>query len=378
MNQSTKLHDFDSSESRRRYLEETLQVNLTAIAHAFGEAEKDVHCENLIGATNLPLGVAGPVKVYGQHFQGQTFVPLATTEGALVASVSRGCKAVAQAGGANVKVETVGVTRGPVFFVGSIEKGFEFKSWIGQNFDSLKTTAESTSSHLKFLGADVRLVGQYALVRFQFDTDQAMGMNMATISSQKLADLIEDKFEEVKCLAVAGNYDIDKKPAWLNFIQGRGRQVWAEAIIPTDVLDKTLKTTAQELFDVWLSKCMLGSAMSGSLGFNAHYANIVAAFFVATGQDLAQVVEGSLGITTAKVLDNGSLYFSVYLPSIMLATVGGGTKLPSQKAAQSITKAKNSEELAEVLGAVILAGELSLLASISQGTLASSHQKLGR
>lgn len=377
MNQSKKLHEFESADSRRRYLEETLKMDLSVVAHDFGEAESSVHCENLIGATALPLGVAGPLQVNGQHFSGKTFVPLATTEGALVASISRGCKAISESGGVVASVQTVGVTRGPVFLVGSIEKGLEFKSWVEQNFNLIKNTAESTSSHLKYLGSEVRLVGQYAFVRFRFDSDQAMGMNMATISSQKLADLIEQE-TGMQCLAVAGNYDIDKKPAWLNFIQGRGRQVWAEVVVSPEVLEKTLKTTAQGLFDVWLSKCMLGSAMSGSLGFNAHYANVVAAFFAATGQDLAQVVEGSLGVTTAKVLEDGSLYFSVYLPSVMLASVGGGTKLPSQKTARGITQAKTSEELAEILAGAVLAGELSLLASLSQGTLARSHEKLGR
>jgi hydroxymethylglutaryl-CoA reductase (NADPH) len=374
---SQKLHNFDSAKSRRDYLQPKLDQDLSALAHDFGQAKADVHCENLVGGVTLPLGIAGPLTIKGEQASGEYFVPLATTEGALVASISRGCKAVSQSGGVVVQAENVGITRGPVFLVGSIDKGQKLQKWIEANFNQLKEIAESTSSHLKYLGAVAKPVGQYAFVRFQFDPDQAMGMNMATIASQKLADFIEQN-TDTKCLAVAGNYDIDKKPAWLNLIQGRGRQVWAEVILNHPTLQTTLKTTAQDLFEVWLSKCMLGSAMSGSLGFNAHYANVVAAFFAATGQDLAQVVEGSLGITTAKILSDGSLYFSVYLPSIMLATVGGGTKLPAQQAAQSVTTATSSQMLAEVLGGAVLAGELSLLASLAQGTLAKSHQKLGR
>jgi hydroxymethylglutaryl-CoA reductase (NADPH) len=204
-----------------------------------------------------------------------------------------------------------------------------------------------------------------------------MGMNMATIATDKIAELIEEEVG-VKCISVAGNFDIDKKPAWINFINNRGFKVWAEVIVSKQTVKSVLKTTPEGIFEVWLAKCMLGSAMSGSLGFNAHYANIVAAFFAATGQDIAHTVEGSMGITTAKVLKNGDLYFSVYLPAVMLGTVGGGTNLATQKEAISITGAKKSAELAEVLGGAVLAGELSLLSSLEEGSLAKAHQKLGR
>ena len=182
----------------------------------------------------------------------------------------------------------------------------------------------------------------------------------------------------VKCLSVSGNFCIDKKPAWLNFISGRGRRVWAEVILKKEIVKNVLKTTPEKFFEVWLAKCMIGSAMSGSLGFNAHFTNVVAAFFASTGQDLAHVVEGSMGITTSKVLKNGDLYVSVYLPAVMIGTVGGGTKLKTKQEGLSIIGAKTSLELAEVLGGAVLAGEISLLASLAEGTLAKTHEKLGR
>ena len=202
-------------------------------------------------------------------------------------------------------------------------------------------------------------------------------MNMITIATDSINRLIETK-TKIKCLSVSGNFCIDKKPAWLNFISGRGKRVWAEVILKKEVVKEVLKTTPESFFEVWLAKCMIGSAMSGSLGFNAHFANIVAAFFASTGQDLAHVVEGSMGVTTAKILDNGDLYVSVYLPSVMLGIVGGGTKLKIKQEALSIIGAKTSEELAEVFIAAVLAGEISLLSSLEEGTLAKAHEKLGR
>ena len=372
-NKHMNLKDFKTTKERREFLEKKLKIKLGNIAKAFVDEEKIIHCENLIGSTSLPLGVAGPLKVNNNDF----FVPLATTEGALVASVSRGCKAINLSGGATTFVENVGVTRGPVYETSGLKESFEFKKWIEHNFNLLKAEAEKTSSHLKLKKLGTRIAGTNVYVRFYFDTQEAMGMNMATIATDIMCRIIE-KNTKVKCLSVSGNFCIDKKPAWINFISGRGKQVWAEVILKKEVVEQVLKTTPEKFFDVWLAKCMIGSAMSGSLGFNAHFANIVAAFFAVTGQDLAHVVEGSMGMTTSKVLKNGDLYVSVYLPAVMIGTVGGGTKLKTKQEALSIIGAKTSEELAQVLGGAVLAGEISLLASLAEGSLSKAHEKLGR
>jgi hydroxymethylglutaryl-CoA reductase (NADPH) len=374
------LRDQKTVDQRRKALEDTISIKLSNIGD-FSLDEKiasSKNCENMIGVAQIPLGVAGPVKLSGKHIgDGDFYIPLATTEGALVASVARGCKAISLAKGAEVATFRVGATRGPVFYTGSIKKSAELYEWIKENDQKMAECSEKTSHHLKFKKADVRTQGSYAFTRFYFDTEDAMGMNMVTIAAEELTKLIE-KEVGIKCVSVAGNYDIDKKPAWINFINNRGFKVWAEVVIPQKIIKDILKTTAQEVFDVWLAKCMIGSAMSGSMGFNAHYANIVAAFFAATGQDIAHTVEGSMGITTAKALENGDLYFSVYLPAIMLGTVGGGTGLATQKEALGIIGVKKSEELAEVLGGAVLAGELSLLASLAEGSLSVAHKSLGR
>ena len=372
-NKYMNLKDFKTAKERREFLEKELKIKLENVSNAHVDDEKTIHCENLVGATTLPLGVAGPLQIDKQSY----YLPLATTEGALVASVNRGCKAINLSGGAVTCLENVGTTRGPVFETTGIKESNEFKTWLDDNFKLLKSEAEKTSSYLKLKKIGTRIVGTYVYVRFYFDTTDAMGMNMVTIASHAVAQLIEQK-KKVKCLAVSGNFCIDKKPAWLNFISGRGKKVWAEVTLKKEVVEQVLKSTPEKFFDVWLAKCMIGSAMAGSLGFNAHFANIVAAFFSATGQDLAHVVEGSMGITTSKVTKSGDLYVSVYMPSVMIGTVGGGTKLKTKQEALSIIGARNSIELAEVLSGAVLAGEISLLASLSQGSLSTAHEKLGR
>lgn len=372
-NKYMNLKDFTSTKERREFIEKSLKIKLDNTARTHIEDEKNINCENLIGATAFPLGVAGPLLIDSNDY----FIPLATTEGALVASVSRGCKAINLFGGAVTYFEEVGATRGPVFVTTGLKESMFFKKWLEENFNLLKIEAENTSTHLKLKKLGTRIVGTDVFVRFYFDTSDAMGMNMATIATTAISRLIEKK-TKVRCLAISGNFCIDKKPSWLNFVSGRGKRVWAEVILKKEVVNEVLKTTPERFFDVWLSKCMLGSAMSGSLGFNAHFANIVAAFFAATGQDIAHVVEGSMGITTAKILKNNDLYVSVYLPAVMIGTVGGGTKLKIKQEALSIIGAENSIELAKVLSGAVLAGEISLLASLAEGTLAKTHQKLGR
>ncbi len=349
------------------------------------------NCENMIGAVQVPVGVAGPLKVrrLKSRVEKETeyYIPLATTEGALVASVNRGCKALSEAGGATVDSYRVGATRGPVFRVSGLEENDKLNTFLEERFTDLQAVAERTSHHLTLTKYFSRGVGRYRYVRFVFDTQDAMGMNMVTVASDALVRFIE-KQTGIMCLSVAGNFDIDKKPAWLNVIEGRGMKVWAEAIISREILETVLKTTAERVFNVWISKCMLGSIMAGSMAFNAHTANIIAAVFLATGQDLGHISEGSLGVTTTEVLvgsgGDNDLYISIHLPDLMIGTVGGGTGLGTQHEALELLGVAGGDggtharRFAEIIGATVLAGELSLLSSLEEGTLAKAHQALGR
>ena len=376
------IRQHKSVKDRRVAVEQALGVNLDAVGYfnLSEEVASSRNCENMIGVAQVPMGIAGPLVIKDV---GEFFVPLATTEGALVASVSRGAKALAESGGVSVGAYRVGTTRGLVFTIRDIAHGVRLADFVYNHKIELNEIVHKLSTHTSVIEVTVKTVGRYAFVRVGYNTQDAMGMNMATIASDAIAAYIA-KNTDSKLLSVAGNYDIDKKPAWLNVIRGRGWEVRAECVIPASVLEKTLKTSAQSLYDVWLGKCMIGSALSGSMAFNAHYANIVAALFLATGQDLAHVSEGCLGITTAEVLPAGDLYTSVYLPDLMVGTVGGGTGLATQKEALSIlgivggNDGKNAEKLAMIVGGAVLAGELSLLASLSAGSLGAAHQKLAR
>ncbi len=407
------LRDFKSPDDRREEIEKILHISLATIGSYTSSLTiaSEKNCENMIGAAQIPLGVAGPLKIEISDKQKAKsyFIPLATTEGALVASINRGCKAITEAGGAIVDVSKFGMTRGPVFYTGSIKNKIKLYEFVKNKESRIKNQAEKTSKHLKLKKILVKSLANYTFLRFVYDTKDAMGMNMATIATQAAVEFIE-KETGIACLSIAGNFDIDKKPAWINSIEGRGLKAWAEVVLNKGIVKDVLKTTPQKFFDVWLAKCMLGSAVSGSIGFNGHIANVIAAIFIATGQDPAHVVEGSLGITTAKVLDDGSLYVGVFLPSLLVGTVGGGTGLPTQKEALLILGLINNrhsgeersddsrigkrrswtsqddekdgtgkvEEFAGIVTAACLAGEISLIASLSEGTLAKSHQRLAR
>jgi len=398
------LRNAPSVSDRRKALEKERKVNLKTIGSFTLDASvaSSRNCENMIGAVQVPVGVAGPLHLRTRHAElnGQRtkeyYIPLATTEGALVASVNRGCKAVTESGGATTDSHRVGATRGPVFRVNTLEQHDLMYRYLKTHFDELKHVAEGTSHHLKLEKLLTRGVGRYRYVRFVFDTADAMGMNMVTIATHALVKHIEKKLG-VACISVAGNFDIDKKPSWLNSIEGRGIKVWAEVTIPPEVLQSVLKTTAQRVYEVWLAKCMIGSAMAGSMGYNAHVANVIAAIFLATGQDVGHVGECSTGITTCEVVhpphgrkpspigsEKASLYVSVHLPDLMLGTVGGGTGLATQKEALELLgvaggkRGTHAQEFAEIVGGAVLAGEISLLASLAEGTLACAHLNLAR
>lgn len=340
--------------------------------------------ENFIGWTKVPLGQVSGLVVNKKSYD----LPLATTEGALVASVNRGCKATRLSGGVKSLVEDVGATRGPVFCVSGISEGKKLIDWAKANFCLLQNMSEATSKHLRLIDFTPAMVGKNVWLRFRFNTGEAMGMNMVTIATEKIAELIERKLK-VKCLALSGNFCVDKKPSWLNFVEGRGKKVWAEAVIKRQVVKDVLKTTPEKIVEVVHTKQHLGSIMSGSVGANGHFANIVAAMFLATGQDLGHVVEGSLGVTIAEITPRtvarsdsseveSDLYFSVYLPDLMVGTVGGGTRLESPQQALKILGNPSALELAGIIGGAVLAGELSLTAALASGDLAKAHERLGR
>ncbi len=378
------IRDFLTVKERREALEKETSISLKNIASSYIDEETASlkNCENMIGTIQVPVGVAGPLLVRSKLQEREVYIPLATTEGALVASVSRGSKAITQSNGATVRSKRIGISRAPVFVVQNLEEAEETITWLDAQIPLIKKVAEKTSSHLSFHSLKHWLVGKNLFVRFVFDTQDAMGMNMVTIAVTEIAKEIE-KNTPAKLIAVSGNMCVDKKSNALNVIEGRGIQVWAEVVLPKNIILETLKTSPEKFIEVMQRKVYIGSILSGSIGANSHAANVLSAIFLATGQDIAHVSEAASVVTSAELLENG-IYVSVFLPDLPIGTVGGGTNLSTQKEALQILgvsggdKGKNAEKLAEIVGAAVLAGEISLVASLSTNSLAGAHKKLGR
>ncbi len=372
---------------RRRFIENKTGAKLSAINNSRLEFDKvyNKNAENVIGSISIPLGVAGPIKINGELATGEFYVPMATTEGALIASTSRGMKGITMSGGATVSLINEGMARAPVFEFESAAKAVEFTRWIEKNTKEITSVAEKTTKHGKIKSISNFVVGNNVWVRFAFDTGDAMGMNMVTIATEAACEYMEKNFTGAILVAVSGNMCSDKKESYVNELLGRGRSVVADCIVEKDILDKVFGVSAEQINKVNLKKNLLGSSRAGSSKHNAHFANIIAAIFAATGQDIAQVVESSSGYTWTEVR-KGALYISVTLPSLEIGTIGGGTTLAEQKEALSIMgvsgasriSGENSRKFAEIIAAAVLAGELNLLCAISKRELGKAHSKLGR
>ncbi|KAF5021136.1 hypothetical protein F66182_6836 [Fusarium sp. NRRL 66182] len=344
-------------------------------------------CENVIGYMPLPVGVAGPLVIDGQSY----FIPMATTEGVLVASASRGCKAINSGGGAITVLTADGMTRGPCVAFETLERAGAAKLWLdsedGQNV--MKKAFNSTSRFARLQSMKTALAGTNLYIRFKTTTGDAMGMNMISKGVEHALSVMstDGGFEDMQIISVSGNYCTDKKAAALNWIDGRGKGVVAEAIIPGEVVRSVLKSDVDSLVELNVAKNLIGSAMAGSVGgFNAHAANIVAAIFLATGQDPAQVVESANCITIMKNL-NGALQISVSMPSLEVGTLGGGTILEPQSAMLDMLGVRgshptnpgdNARRLARIIGAAVLAGELSLCSALAAGHLVKAHMQHNR
>ncbi len=389
LNGEIKLYQVDrefpadeATDIRRKFLEKKYSISLDNIGNYSIDMQRASarNIENSIGVLQLPMGVAGPLKINGDYCKRDVFIPLATSEGALVASINRGASTITASGGVNTHVISDIMTRAPVIKTESAQQSLKIKQWFIDNFNELKEIAESTTSHGKLIKIDpILVVGSYIYPRFVYSTGDSMGMNMVTIATEKILDKMACE-TDAHHIALSGNVCVDKKPASINMIEGRGKSVIADILIPKDIVEKKLKTTAEAMQEVNIAKNLIGSAAGGSLSYNAHYANMVAAIFLATGQDAAHVVEGSLGITTAEARD-GDLYFSVNLPDLPVATVGGGTSLEVANEGLNILGVAGSgkaREFAEIVAATVLAGELSLVGALAAGHLARAHQELGR
>ncbi|XP_032684231.1 3-hydroxy-3-methylglutaryl-coenzyme A reductase isoform X2 [Odontomachus brunneus] len=344
-------------------------------------------CENVIGYMPMPVGIAGPLLIDGKLY----YVPMATTEGCLVASTNRGSRALMKCG-VTSRLVADGMTRGPVVRFPSIVQASEAMSWMEQpqNFKDMKSSFDQTSRYARLTRIHVRMAGRHLFVRFVAKTGDAMGMNMLSKGTEKSLQTVQTHFPDMEIVSLSGNFCTDKKPAAVNWIEGRGKSVVCEAVVPADVVTNVLKTSVHALVDRNIIKNMVGSAVAGSIGgFNAHAANIVTAIYIATGQDPAQNVGSSNCMTLMEPWgeEGKDLYVSCTMPSLEIGTVGGGTGLPAQAACLAMLGVKgphttkpgeNASNLARIVCATVLAGELSLMAALVEGQLVKSHLRHNR
>lgn len=358
---------------------EASRLALCDDAGALGAYEQNV--ENCIGTVKMPIGVVGPLRVRGIFASGDFYVPLATTEAALVASYARGARIISEAGGCVSILLHEGMRRTPGFVLRSLTEAGLFAVWCVEQGDQLRVVAARTTKHGELIDIGMAVEGNHVYLILDYTTGDASGQNMVTIATQAVCDYImEHATVRPARFFVEANLSGDKKATAHSFVTVRGKKVSAEVTLPAQLVAGRLHTTPRDLERYWKMSA-IGAIQSGSIGVQGHFANACAALYIACGQDPACVAESAVGVTRFEVTEAGDLYASVTLPSVVVGTVGGGTALPSQRACLEIMGLAGpgkAQALAEVCGALALAGELSITAALCSGDFTQAHQKLAR
>lgn len=337
--------------------------------------------ENYIGMTQLPTGILGPLVVNGTHASGGYYVPLATSEGALIASYARGARACRDAGAIKSVCLMEGVQRCPVFKFNDLVELGKFVVWLMQNKNQLIRITHATSKHAQLNDMQMHIEGNQVIITFEFTTGDAAGQNMVTIVTHHLCQyIITNTPIKPTIWFIESNYSGDKKATSNSFSAVRGKNVTAEIVLPKKVVNEVLKTSPELMYEYWRTSFM-GAVKCGAIGAQGHFANGLAALFIACGQDAACVSEAAVGITRMELTPTGDLYCTVTLPNLIVGTVGGGTGLPTQRECLEMMDCfgnGNAKKFAEICAALCLSGEISIIAAMSAGHFASAHQNLGR
>lgn len=335
--------------------------------------------ENLIGFAQIPIGITGPLKINGSHAKGEFYIPLATTEGVLITSYHRGMRLLTRAGGVNTCIFKDELHISPIFIIYGVNKMKLFIEWIHDNLNKIKEEAEKTTKHGKLLNIKPSMTGEGVVLKFSYSTGDAMGMNMINKATDEACKFIS-KLTQAKYY-IRSNFSSDKKISANNIIKGYGKEIFAEATIPKKLfVERKIRTTPEEIYS-YRTAVMSSSVYAGMIGMNAQFANFLAAIFIACGQDVAHVVNSSVGISSCKVLPSGDLYISVYLPNLLVGTIGGGTALPTQRECLEILGCYGNGmvlKFAEIVAAGVLAGELAISIAITNGSFVEAHERLGR
>jgi hydroxymethylglutaryl-CoA reductase (NADPH) len=370
----------ESVERRREWVEQKTGCQLKHVgALSISSEEMRGNIENPIGAAQMPLGVAGPLRVNGMHAEGIFYVPLATTEGALVRSYERGMAALTRAGGVTTRLHVDENRIAPVFCFDDVSDAFEFVRKLQGDFEAIRTVAESTTRHGKLLRIECHPVGREVIVNFSYNTADAQGMNMIVKATEQACSWIMDHSRSRRFYLFSG-FSSEKRASGSLLTGGKGKKVTAGALLNKEIVKAYLHTTPARLFDMW-HHTVLGHLQANAIGYNGHYANGLAAIFIACGQDVANITNSAIGLTNFEVTKDGDLYASVTLPSLTVATVGGGTSLGTSRECLEMLGCAGSgcaAKFAEIVAATILAGELSMGSAIASDEFVQAHETFGR
>ena len=367
---------------RRTFVSEQTGVEFKHLnKYSFEPSVLPGNIENFSGVAQVPIGFAGPVKVLGEYAQGDFYIPMATTEGTLVASYNRGMKLLHEAGGVTCTVLDDSMQRAPIFVFENARFSKIFGQWITNNFNVIKAKAEETTKSGKLIDIEQYTVGKLRWLRFNYTTGDAAGQNMVTKATHHACHwMLENGIEGLEHFSMAANLDTDKKHSQINTLQTRGKRVVAEATIPNDLLTKIMHTSGKAMFKQRQLSNM-GTFLANSNNNGSHSANGLTAMFIATGQDVANIAESSAALTYSELKENGDYYWSITIPSLIVATHGGGTGLPTQRECLEMLGCFGKDKvnkLSEIMAAVVLAGEISLGSAIVANEWVSSHEQFGR
>ncbi len=368
-------------EARRRFVHEATGASLEHVSrYSFDPATGAGNIENLIGAAQVPIGLAGPLLVDGEHAKGEFYVPLATAEGTLVASYNRGMKMLHEAGGVKVTVVDDAMQRAPGWLFESAREARDFGSWLAEHFDEIRQAAESTTKSGKLRNIEQYSAGRILYTRFNYTTGDAAGQNLTGKATQAACAWISSRYDGIERFFLEANFATDKKSSQVNVLRTRGKRVIAECVLASELIERHMRTTSAVLYRA-RQVSMTGGFMAGVNNNGSHSANGITAVFIATGQDAANVAESSAALVYAEVRDNGDLYYSITIPSLIVATYGGGTGLATQRECLELLGCYGEgkvRKLAEIIGATVLCGELSLGSAIVAQEWVESHDLLGR
>jgi len=336
--------------------------------------------EHFSGVAQIPIGFAGPLLMNGEHARGEFFIPLATSEGTLVASYNRGMKVIYESGGVKTTIQDDVMQRAPVFHFEDARVSRDFGIWIKEHFPEIKAQAETTTRSGKLRDIEQYPVGKLMFLRFNYTTGDAAGQNMVGKATFVACEWIKSRYPDIRRYVLSGNIDTDKKPSRINMLRTRGKRVTAEVTIPADLIQKIAGAPVDFLVQQ-RQVSSLGSFLAGSNNNGSHSANGITALFIATGQDVANVSESSAALVYVEKTPSGDYYFSITLPSLIVGTFGGGTGLATQKECLELLGCHGAgkvQKFTEIVAGTVLCGEISLASAVMAGDWVTSHDKYGR